>query len=662
MNKRSLFIHYPKKNKLDLLGKYKLLWTEEALDIEQSKNEELITAHTPSFLGTVMSNKKRFLFLTFLFLGLFIILGRVFFLQIVKGASYQEMAERNRTRLLPLIAERGVIYDKFNNELVENVPNFYLSIIPQALPTKLSQRKYSIKRIAQISEISSEDIKKQLSKYRASSYQSLVIKDNLDYHTALKIYTENSDLPGILIGYGSKRHYLYTTTSTSTSTERGSSFSHILGYLGKINEEEWEEKKFENYLPSDSIGKTGIEKKYEKELRGVYGDKEIEVDALEREQTVLSTENPVPGQNLILTIDKEAQEELEKILVSRIKKLNKQKGAAIAMDPKTGEILAMVSYPFFDNNDFSTRISSTIYKSYLEDKNLPLFNRAISGTYPAGSTLKLVIALAALEEKIIDTHTTFNSTGGIKISRWFFPDWKTGGHGLTNVTKAIAWSVNTFFYYIGGGYGDFKGMGADTLLGYFKIFNLGETTGVDLPGEAKGFIPSKEWKLQQRKEPWYVGDTYNISIGQGDTSVTPLQVALWTSAMVNEGKIIQPHLLHATMDPLTKKLSYVSTTIKKENFVNPVNLQIIKQGMRQCVLDGSCKILQQLTFPSGGKTGTAQWNNNFEPHAWFTAFAPYDNPKIVVTILIEEGKEGAEAAMPVAYEFLKWWGNKYLTQ
>lgn len=656
-----IFKPYEGDKKMHIPGKYKLSWTEGALDVEVVQHPELSISHTRSFVGTALEKKYIRILFWFMMGGLCIILGRVFFLQIIKGGYYQSLAEKNRIRLLPIIAERGIIYDRFNKELVENVPNFFLTIIPQALPKNKKDRDAIIERVAKMSEVSPDEIQNKLKKYRISSYQSLTIKDNLDYKTALELYTKNNDLPGILIQSGSKRHYL-NNIKIQTTTHRGSSFAHILGYLGKINEEEWESVESKGYLPNDSIGKVGLEKSYETELRGTYGYKKIEVDALEREQSTLAVEPPIQGHNIVLNIDREAQFTLEKIITAHLTKLNKQKAVAIAMNPQNGEILALVSYPFFNNNDFSGGISSTVYKAYLEDKNQPLFNRAIGGIYPPGSTLKLVVAVAALQEKLINIHTTFNSTGGLKISRWFFPDWKAGGHGLTNINKAIAWSVNTFFYYIGGGYGDFKGLGADTILKYFALFNLGQKTGIDIPGEVSGFIPSREWKQKNRNEQWFVGDTYNISIGQGDTTVTPLQVVSWTAAIANGGKLVEPHIVHGMIDPLTKKETKKETKIIKENFIDPYNIEIVRQGMRECVLSGSCKMLQNLPFSTGGKTGTAQWNKNFDPHAWFTAFAPYQNPQIVVTVLIEEGKEGAGAAMPIVDEFLAWWGRAYLTQ
>ncbi len=242
-----------------------------------------------------------------------------------------------------------------------------------------------------------------------------------------------------------------------------------------------------------------------------------------------------------------------------------------------------------------------------------------------------------------------------------FKDWKAGGHGITSLTKALAWSVNSFFYYVGGGYHDFVGLGIDQLLSYFQHFKLDTTTGIDLPGERAGFLPTKAWKLDYRHEPWYVGDTYNLSIGQGDIVVTPLRVAWWT-ALVATGKNIRPHLGEALIDSLTKKRTELGFVPKDDTALAlAANEALIRQGMRECVQYGSCRSLLSLPFNVAGKTGTAQWSSTHDTHAWFTAFAPTDHPQVVVTVLVEEGGEGSSVSVPIAHEFLSWWGKKYLT-
>jgi len=273
-----------------------------------------------------------------------------------------------------------------------------------------------------------------------------------------------------------------------------------------------------------------------------------------------------------------------------------------------------------------------------------------------------VIASAALQEGVITAKTTVLSAGGIKVGDRIFKDWLAGGHGTTDVKKALAWSVNTFFYYVGGGYEKFDGLGLGRIIKYLYAFNFGSKTGIDLPGEDTGFVPTAEWKEKTKKERWYIGDTYNLSIGQGDLLVTPLQIAIETAAVANGGKIIQPHLLDKLVDAGKKIAAAYAPAVIRQNFVSAENLEIVRQGLKECVLSGSCQPLKSLPFTSAGKTGTAQWNNAKENHAWFTAFAPFDNPQIAITILIEEGKEGSTTALPIARDFLEWWGNKYLAR
>jgi penicillin-binding protein 2 len=331
----------------------------------------------------------------------------------------------------------------------------------------------------------------------------------------------------------------------------------------------------------------------------------------------------------------------------------------VALNPQTGEILAMVSLPDYDPNLFANGISSEDYKKLSEDVNQPMFDRAIRGEYPSGSTIKPVIAAGALQEGIITDKTTVMSTGGLWIDKiWFFPDWSASGHGLTNVYKAIAWSVNTFFYMIGGGYEDFKGLGIDNLEKYFKIFGLGEKTGIDLNGEASGLVPDPAWKEKVKNEDWYIGDTYHVSIGQGDLLATPLQIANYTTTFVNGGKLYQPHLVKEILTNDGSK-EEIKPTILRENFIEQKNLDIVKRAMRQTVTDGSAAMLNSLSVAVGGKTGTAQWNTEKQPQAWFTGFAPFNNPEVVITVLIEEGGEGSKVCVPVTYDFFNWYFNTY---
>ncbi len=635
----------------------KSLWIEEAIDFEKDMSKWGI-AHTQAFLGTSISQKKINTFFILLCTGIIILGIKIFYLQIIKGNHYHTLAENNRIRLLPIAAERGIIYDRNHKPLVENVPSFSLNIVPQDLPHTPTEKKLIIKKASEISGVPEETILKKVERFKGYGYLSLVIKENIDYDSALKLYTTAANLPGIVVESGTKRHYLNDYTYSSSTLL---SMSHILGYLGKLEESEVETMRNKNYLPSDDIGKTGLEKIYEPFLRGVYGRKKIEVNALGQEKNVLAIEPPQPGHNLTLSLDIEAQSTLETLLKNQLATIHAKRGSAIALNPQTGEVLALVSLPAFDDNNFSGGITSNTYRDYLENKDRPLFNRAIAGSFPPGSTAKMIIATAALEEHIVSPETTINSVGGIQVGGTFFRDWKEGGHGTTNVYKALAESVNTFFYYVGGGYRDFKGLGIDKITQYLNRFHSGQKTGIDLTGEGEGLVPTPQWKKEVRGEPWYIGDTYNTSIGQGNLLVTPLQVAVWTAAIVNGGKIISPHLEHDLTDTFTKKITTYQPVVLKKDIASLATLQHVKNGMRQCVVSGSCFTLRNLPFTAGAKTGTAQWSNNHPTHAWFTGFAPYENPHVVITVLIEEGGEGSVAAGPVARDFLKWWSKKNLT-
>lgn len=622
-------------------------WVEDMVVFEESSGKQIATPSSSVHIGSSFSEKKAFLFLFFIFFIFFVIIVRLVFLQIIQGGKYASLAEGNREKNIPIEAERGHIYDRNGVQLTQNIPNFYLAIMPHKLPQNKEELDNIIKRLSEITQKPEEHIKNILDEFGSYSYESIVIQEDLDYETALSIQIAASDMPGIHIQHGSKRLYVL-------GENKNLSLSHILGYQSKLNREDLDELYDKGYLPSDSIGKTGVEKTYESLLRGIYGNTRLEVNAYGKEQSVLSETAPVPGHHIKLSIDVDIQEKLEDILNKTLQREKKSSGSAVVLNPKNGEVLALVSLPSFDNNDFSGGIDYEIYQSYIEDKNKPLFNRSISGSYPSGSTIKPAIAAAALQEGIITSRTSFLSTGGISVDPWFFPDWQAGGHGNTDVRKSIAWSVNTFYYYIGGGYKQFAGLGIDKITDYLGLFGFGEKLGIDLPAENSGFLPSPEWKMEAKNERWYIGDTYNVSIGQGDVLVTPLQIAVMTAAVANNGTIYKPHVVRDIIDPITEATERQEPEIMRENIINPTHLQTVRLGMRDCVVYGSCIRLSFLPINVAGKTGTAQWSSLKEPHAWFTSFAPYENPRMVLTVLVEEGSGGSAVAVPVADEFYRW--------
>ena len=527
------------------------------------------------------------LFFVLVFLISLFFLGKVFYLQFPKGSYYKEVAEGNRLRIEKIRANRGLIYDANGKSLVKNRTEFY--------SVKMPEEKIIDKRIP--------------------------------YEEALKMMTSGSK--EVKVRIEPKREYL-----------GGEAFSHLLGFCGKISKEELSSNLGkENYDLTDSIGKDGLELYYEKILKGEDGKQKIEVDPKGNEKKILNEEPAYDGKDITLSLDSDLQKKAEEAFRRYAGK--NAKGAVVIMDPRNGQVLSLLSFPTYDNNSLN---NEQFWQKLSTDKNSPLINRAIAGLYPSGSIIKPVIALGALEEGLIDNETTVLSTGGIKIGKWFFPDWKPSGHGRVNLVDALSWSINTFFYYIGGGYEGFEGLGPEKINFYLKSVGLGEKTGIDLPNEKAGFVPSKEWKEKTRNEPWYIGDTYNLSIGQGDLLVTPLQVANYTAAIANGGTLFEPSILKD------------SSKIIKEKIFKKENIDLVKLGLRAVVTRGSAQSLSSLGISVAGKTGTAQVEGA-SPHAWFTGFAPYPNPQIVITVLIENGGKGSNLAVKITKEILQYYFN-----
>ena len=649
-------------------------WTEHVFLSDNTRKE--VVGHTFNFI-------KVFYIKVFLVLLLVTLISRAVWLQLIKGDYYYSLAEGNRLRIEVLEPRRGIIYDRNLKPLVRNTANFVLYLRPIDLPKNELDQDNLIRKVANIlddqtlqvnnttttsvtenlgslSLISDTPsyfkIKNLLDKVSIGSleaYQPLFVVDNIAYDQAMILSLELNSLPGVFLSNKIRREYIFPVIDDKTGA-KALSLSHLLGYTGKISELELS-KMVNDYSLIDYIGKSGLEYFWEKELKGQNGRRNIEVDALGRQKKIVSEVKSQDGSNLRLAIDSELQRKTESVVDFYLKKLNLGRASVVIMNPQNGEVLTLLSIPSYDNNYFAKGISQDDYLKYLKDENQPLFNRAISGEFPSGSTFKLVVASAALQEKVINETTSFLSTGGLRLGQWFFPDWKAGGHGTTNVRKALSDSVNTFFYYIGGGYQDFVGLGLDRLVKYSKLFGLGIKSGIDLPSEATGFVPTAEWKETTKGESWYIGDTYHFAIGQGDVLVTPIQVANFIDAVANGGRLLEPHLVNGILDSSNNVVREIGEKVVRENFISEDNNKIVREGMRQTVLSGSARSLQTLPVTMAGKTGTAQWSTKKDPHAWFTGFAPYDNPQIVITIMIEEGKEGSTVAVPIAREIMQWY-------
>lgn len=587
--------------------------------------------------------------------------GRIFQLQIIKGEELALRSSENRLRIYPLRPERGVIYDSNLEQLVWNKPSFDLVLDKRDFPEEEKEAKKILKKISEIvEEIVVEDLLKEIEKSRLPI---VPLYENLEHSdlVALEVKIKNrNEFPGVKIEENTLRNYI-----------EGVNLSHLIGYTGRINADEF--RIFNNYSLTDYIGKTGLEKSYEEILRGKPGEFQIEKDARGRIIKEFVKSQPESGKSLLLWLDSELQKKIEQELNNKLKNIGAQKAAAIAINPQNGGILAMVSIPNFNNNLFSHGISHEQLKAMQDDELKPFLNRAVSGQYLTGSIIKPLIASAALQEKIIEPEKNILCTGEIVIENpwfnpeepesdvnqkeWVYHDWRT--HGLTDLRKAIAQSCNIYFYTIGGGYKDFKGLGEKKIKEYLELFGWGSKTGVDIPNEQSGFIPDPQWEKEVINDDWTIGDTYHLSIGQGYLKITPLQVASAFSAIANKGTLYEPRLVQKILDSsaISGQTWDIEPKIIREDFIEPEYLQIVREGMRQAITtpDMPSYILNSLPVSAAAKTGTAQTSEEDCYHHWVTIFAPYDEPEIVLTIIVEDVKGLGGVVLPVAKELLKWY-------
>lgn len=588
-----------------------------------------------------------------------ILIFKLFILQVFEAEANQMLAEGNRIRPRIIESTRGLISDINGNWLARNKPSFALAVYPSDLPKNKDEREGVYQKISQIAGISVDDLRTKIQgngtigeqREKLLSLDKLEIKNNISHEDALLLEENIAGIPGVFVAKNPIREY-----------QIGSGLAHILGYTGTVSEEDI--KKTPGYYPSDKTGKTGLEYEYEKYLKGINGVEQIEVDSKGNTVKVLVKEEnkePLPGNDIVLNIDFALQQKVGEILQAGVNKATEllgseiNGGTAIIMDVKTGGILSMVSYPDYDNNVFAGGISNEDYKKLIEDPKRPMFNRAIQGVYPPGSISKIILASAGLQEGVITRNTAFDTPPAITVGDYVFPDNKD--HGMTEVTRAIAESNNIFFYSIGGGYGNIKGIGIDKINEYWRKFGLGEPTGIDLPNEASGLLPNPLWKKKVLKEPWYIGDTYHVSIGQGDLLVTPLQMLRATAVIANKGKLLQPQLVKKIVATDGTVIKEFGPRVESENFIKPDILDTVAKGMRMAVTEpsGSAHNLADLPFSVAGKTGTAQFLNNQKTHAWFECYAPYENPEIAVIVLVDGGGGNFAIATPIAKDILSYY-------
>lgn len=621
--------------------------------VEIELEEILLDRESTAKLETPIKSTGIFAIFVVAVMILILFLTRIFWLQIWRGDYYSKKANANSIRTYYSQAPRGIIYDRNNKLLTVNVPDSNLLAIPADLPKKKEDLDIWIQKVSKILKKDNSEISEFIKKLNKNSTAPVLFDSSLNQSTLIELETRLPDLPGLFVGKESKRDY-----------QNGSYFSHLIGYTGKVSTAELKADPYYSLL--DFIGKDGLEVQYEKELRGVPAKIAVSVDSGNTVLKTLVAEEGRPGDNLILNIDADLQKLLTDALRSKMAQTNSTGAAAVVLDVKTGGILSLVSLPSFDNNIFNGNIPHDTYKQLINSKSRPLFNRAISGFYPAGSTIKPFIASAALAENTIDPEYEIDDTlGYISIPNEYDPkityiyhDWRP--QGFVDMRRALAVSANVYFYEIGGGYKNIKGLGIDRIEKYLKLFGFGPPLGIDLPGEIGGLIPNPAWKKKVKNENWYTGDTYNVSIGQGDVIITPLQLATAIASIANGGTLLKPKLVSKITDSNNNVIEEFKPEVIRKNLVDDSKLQIVREGMRDAVTEGSVYFLKDLPVKVAGKTGTAQVYSNLtkKTNAWFTGFAPYENAEISLAVLLEGAGEGSTAAVPVAKEVFQWYYNQ----
>ena len=570
------------------------------------------------------------IFVIFIFFGLIL---RMMYLQLYRGDKYAYLAEKNRFKLKKIESPRGKIYDRNGKLVVTNGAGYRLVYLKER-----DNNPAIVKEISEITDYDEEFIKKRIKNGEIFPYtRENVLVESLDEETAHKLMEKIIDYPYLQVQTYSKRRYLYDTTA-----------SHSIGYVKKISEKEYEKLKDEGYSPRDIIGKDGLERTYDKELQGEDGYEYIEVNAFNRVQRRVAEEKvPVPGKNLYMTLDMELQQYMEEQF-----KEDKRVGAFIAMDPKTGELITMVSYPTYSLNMFSSQILNEDWQKIINDPGRPLTNKTIAGEYPPGSVFKVVSAISFLENGIDPKEKYLDRNGYYEIGKWRWRAWKAGGHGYVDMKKSIVESANPYYYRLA------DQIGHKPIVETAHIFGLGEKTGIDIPGEKKGILPDVEWKKKVIGSGWYKGDTILLSIGQGYLTVTPLQIAVLYAAIANKGYTYSPHLAKSLVDfsgqkveeILGKKHEIKNFPKKYYDILNDALIATVAQN------NGTTKILRRKDITVAAKSGSAQNAHSKTTHAWVAGYFPAEDPEIVFTVVLEGAGGGGAMGGAMAKKFI----DKYM--
>jgi penicillin-binding protein 2 len=572
-------------------------------------------------------------------------------LQVTDGAQLAGMARANTVHRVILEADRGVIYDRHGVALVANSPVWNLEMIPAALPNDARERAEELAELAHITGVREAAMMAEL--LAADPYGSVRVGPDLTQAQELAINERLPDLPGASIVQRAIRTYVDPM-----------SFGHVLGYVGPLNEAELKRLKPAGYQPGEVIGKVGVEAGLENLLRGKNGWADVEVDARGQIVRTLDSEAPVPGDAVYLSLDAALQRATAQSLAAGLVRDRKTAGASVVVDPRTGEVLALVSLPGYDTNLFTHGIGQAEYKNLLDDPNRPLLNRAISGQYAPGSTFKMVTATAGLQEGKITADTLLGCPSYLNVNGWIYHNWASYNLGQMNVAKALAVSCDTFFYQVAAMVGDV------TLAKYARAFGFGQSKQIEMPGVMPGLVPDRIWKQLQCGVPdlnsdacrWSTGDTITFGIGQSYLLTTPLNQAVYVAALANGGRVMKPTLVHDVRDTSGHAVQTLHPEVTSTVPASAANLMAVREGMRQEINPpynmNYWFRASGVPADGGGKTGTAQWGGSgldLPTHAWFVFFAPYAQPEIALSIFVERGELSEVQAAPIGVDIMKFY-------
>jgi penicillin-binding protein 2 len=586
--------------------------------------------------------RRRITFITYVIIAALLVLTFGYWnAQVVQSGYYQQRADENRVRQVPLLAPRGRIYDREHRIIADNSPSYNIILIREDSPHTIQQTAAMLSSgISMSNDEILERIQRSV-KRREPKFRPIVLKENVSVGDIAYVKAHKYELPEITVEYQPRRRYV-----------EGELAAHALGYVGEVTEAELTTPEFVNFKSGDQVGKTGLERAYNNVLVGKDGFKRVIVNSFGREMPEKLAEEPyVAGNDLVTTIDLDLQRAAEDAFKD-------QMGAVVALDPRTGEVLAFVSKPGYDPNLFATRISAPDYRNLMDDPRKPMLNRAIQSHFAPGSVFKVFMAAAGLEAGTLNPLR--NIFCGGEATFWGHVFHCDKHHGTLNLHDAIVHSCDVYFYNVG------NELGIDRIANYAKMMGLGRKTGIDLPNEDSGLIPSREWKQRVLKAKWYEGETISVAIGQGYVGVTPLQAAWAMGGLTTGGRLKQPHLVNPGE---LKKLGIDAAEVLEEDYaIQESTIDIVVKGMWGVVNEGGTGVNAKVDgFDVAGKTGTAQvvggrdagkTKKEFKENAWFVGFAPYRNPEIVVAAIVQNGGWGSEAAAPVAHAVLETYYKK----